>query len=85
MSGTVRMLTRAQALSTMMFRASLRELAWIAFTVKDGWRQFVSRGCRPPNSCTPSSIPACLRKSSASPGSDAIAFRSASLSGFTFS
>ena len=36
MSGTVRMLMRAQALSTMMFRASLRELACIAFTVNDG-------------------------------------------------
>src|SRR5712664_2221521 len=44
MSGTVRRPTRAQALSTMMLRASLRELAWIALTASEGCRQFISHG-----------------------------------------
>src|SRR5262249_39704877 len=48
MSGTVRMPTRAQALSQMMLRASLRELAWMALMAIDGWRQFISQAGRPP-------------------------------------
>ena len=76
---------RAQALSTMMLRASLRELAWMALTAIDGCRQFISHGCRPPRRSTPSSIPACLRKSFSSEGSALMLLRSESLSGFTLS
>ena len=81
----MRMPTRAQALSQMMLRASLRFEAWKALTASDGCRQFVSHGGRPPSSVTPSSMPACLRKSASFVGRLAIDLCSPSVSGFTLS
>ena len=85
MSGTVRTPTRAQALSQMMLRASLRELAWMALTASEGCRQFISHGGMPPRSFVPGSMPACLRKRSSLVGSAAIDFFSSALSGRTLS
>ena len=85
MSGTVRMPSRAQALSQMMLRASLRELAWTALIAIDGCRQFISHGGRPPRSFVPGSIPACLRKRSSSVGSACNDFFSSAVSGRTLS
>ena len=84
--GTSRTPIRAHAESQMMFRASLRLLAWNAFTAIDGCRQFISQGWVPcPSISTPGNIPACFRKCASSPGSAAMLLRSLSVSGFTCS
>ncbi len=83
MSATMRIPSRAHADSTRMLRASARVLAWIALMASEGMRQLVSYGWRPPSSCVPSSIPACLRKVASSMGSAAMLAFSSAVSGRT--
>ena len=85
-SGTMRMPTRAHADSQMMLRASLRVLAWMALTAIDGWRQFISHGCgRRRAAARRAAAPPARGTSPRRSGSAAMLFRSASVSGRTFS